>query len=131
VVSRETGLGDWGTAPSLPLGREARDLVTCRAANGGRVAEEAGLRHAAESWPLVSRETCPAVPVREPGRFLGRVPVHTAGAAGGGERAPQQIINRARQRIAGRAQGLCTPVRTQRMLDLLAAGMRSDADIDQ
>jgi hypothetical protein len=43
----------------------------------------------------------------------------------------EQIINRTRQRVAGRAQGLRNPVRTQRMLDLLAAGLRNDANIDQ
>ena len=42
----------------------------------------------------------------------------------------EQVINRTRQLVAGRVQGLRNPVRTQRMLNLLAAGLRNDANVD-
>jgi hypothetical protein len=42
----------------------------------------------------------------------------------------EQVIHRARKEIARRAQGLRNPLRTQRMLTLLAAGFRNDANID-
>ena len=42
----------------------------------------------------------------------------------------EQVIFRTRQQVAGRAQSLRNPVRTQRMLTLLAAGSRYDANVD-
>ena len=42
----------------------------------------------------------------------------------------EQVILRTRQQVAGRAQSLRNPVRTQRMLTLLAAGSRYHANVD-
>jgi hypothetical protein len=42
----------------------------------------------------------------------------------------EQVILRTRQQVAGRAQSLRNPARTQLMLTLLAAGSRNDANVD-